>query len=81
MFDKTGTLTKAEPKRQVVTFGGRDRSDMLRLAACLEQHFPHSIARAVVRQAELENLKHEEMHAKVRLCDCPRHCLRGGTRK
>ena len=66
VFDKTGTLTKAEPKvRQVVTFGGRDRSDMLRLAACLEEHFPHSIANAVVRQAELENLKHEEMHAKV----------------
>ena len=66
VFDKTGTLTKAEPKvRQVVTFGGRGRSDMLRLAACLEEHFPHSIANAVVRQAELENLKHEEMHAKV----------------
>ncbi len=66
VFDKTGTLTKAEPKvREVLTFGNWDRDEMLRLAACLEEHFPHSIANAVVRQAEIENLKHEEMHAKV----------------
>ena len=67
VFDKTGTLTLAQPSvRQVVTFGGRDRDEMLRTAACLEEHFPHSIANAVVRQAEIEGLKHAEEHAKVK---------------
>ena len=47
------------------TFGGKDRNDMLRLAACLEEHFPHSIANAVVAQAKKEGLAHEEMHSKV----------------
>lgn len=66
VFDKTGTLTKATPTvRTVVPFAGRDRNEMLRLAACLEEHFPHSIANAVVRQAAQEGLHHEEMHAKV----------------
>ena len=66
VFDKTGTLTKATPTlREVIPFGGRERSEMLRLAACLEEHFPHSIANAVVRQAAKEGLNHAEMHAKV----------------
>ena len=66
VFDKTGTLTKATPTlREVVPFGGKDRDEMLRLAACLEEHFPHSMANAVVRQAATEGLNHAEMHAKV----------------
>jgi len=66
VFDKTGTLTKATPSvREVVTFGGREEAEMLRLAACLEEHFPHSIANAVVREAEKRKLQHAERHAKV----------------
>lgn len=66
VFDKTGTLTKAQPTvREVVPFGGHDRNEMLRLAACLEEHFPHSIANAVVQEAKRENLSHAEMHAQV----------------
>lgn len=66
VFDKTGTFTKAQPTvAQVIPFGGRNREDMLRLAACLEEHFPHSIANAVVAQAKREGLAHEEMHSKV----------------
>ncbi|MDO5476199.1 MAG: heavy metal translocating P-type ATPase [Eubacteriales bacterium] len=66
VFDKTGTLTRATPGvRRVVTFGGRDEAEMLRLAACLEEHFPHSIANAVVREAERRGLIHEERHAQV----------------
>ena len=66
VFDKTGTLTNATPSvRQVITFGGGEEREMLRLAACLEEHFPHSIANAVVREAEKRGLKHEERHAKV----------------
>ncbi len=66
VFDKTGTFTKAQPKvARVIPFGGRNREDMLRLAACLEEHFPHSIANAVVAQAKKEGLAHEEMHSKV----------------
>ena len=66
VFDKTGTLTRAEPKvAQVVTFGNHDEADMLRLAACLEEHFPHSMANAVVRAARERNLAHEEMHSQV----------------
>lgn len=66
VFDKTGTLTKAQPTvRDVICFHGANRDEMLRVAACLEEHFPHSIANAVVRQAEQEGLKHEEMHTKV----------------
>ena len=66
VFDKTGTLTVSSPRvAEVVPFGGRDRQEVLRLAACLEEHFPHSIARAVVRQAELEGLHHREEHTEV----------------
>ena len=66
IFDKTGTFTKAQPiVAEVIPFGGRNREEMLRLAACLEEHFPHSIANAVVAQAVKEGLTHEEMHSKV----------------
>lgn len=66
VFDKTGTLTKAQPTvAEVITFADRNREDMLRLAACLEEHFPHSIANAVVAKAREENLAHQEMHAEV----------------
>lgn len=66
VFDKTGTFTKAQPTvAEVIPFGGNNRNEMLRLAACLEEHFPHSIANAVVNQAAKEGLAHEEMHSKV----------------
>lgn len=66
VFDKTGTLTKAKPTvKEVITFGGQSRNEMLRLAACLEEHFPHSMAKAVVKAAKKEGLEHEEMHSKV----------------
>ncbi len=66
VFDKTGTLTKATPAVvDVIPMAGRDRDEMLRLAACLEEHFPHSLANAVVRAAKQEDLNHEEMHAKA----------------
>ncbi len=66
VFDKTGTLTHATPKvARVVTFGGRDEDEMLRLAACLEEHYPHSIANAVVKAAEEKGLVHEEKHTKA----------------
>ncbi len=66
VFDKTGTLTHACPVvAEVVPFGGRDRTDMLRLAACLEEHFPHSMANAVVQAAREQGLSHEEMHSEV----------------
>lgn len=66
VFDKTGTFTKAEPKvAEIITFGGRERNEMLRMAACLEEHFPHSVANAVVNQALIEGISHEELHSKV----------------
>lgn len=66
VFDKTGTLTHACPMVvQVVPFGGHDKTEMLRVAACLEEYYPHSIANAVVRAAQEQNLDHQEMHAKV----------------
>ena len=66
VFDKTGTLTHAMPKvKDVITFGGKDKYDMLRLAACLEEHYPHSMAKAVVDEAERLDLKHEERHTHV----------------
>lgn len=66
VFDKTGTLTYATPKvAQIVTFGGHEASEMLRLAACLEEHYPHSIANAVVDEAKRQNLKHEKYHSQV----------------
>ncbi len=67
VFDKTGTLTKANPVVvDVVTFGEKDKYEMLRLAACLEEHFPHSIANAVVNKANELGLTHEEMHSEVK---------------
>lgn len=66
VFDKTGTLTKAQPKvAEVVPFNGQDPDELLRIAACLEEHFPHSMAKAVVDAARQKNLVHEEMHSKV----------------
>ena len=66
VFDKTGTLTYATPKvAQIVTFGGHEASEMLRLTACLEEHYPHSMANAVVDEAKRQNLKHEEYHSQV----------------
>ena len=66
VFDKTGTLTYATPKvAQIVTFGGHNESDMLRLAACLEEHYPHSMANAVVEEAKVQGLSHEEYHSQV----------------
>ena len=66
VFDKTGTLTKAEPTvAKVVSFNGQSTDELLRIAACLEEHFPHSMAKAVVDAAEQRNLAHEEMHTKV----------------
>ena len=64
IFDKTGTLTKSEPEvKRVISFY-IDEDEALRIAACLEEHFPHSIARAVVKKAKEKNLHHEEMHSK-----------------
>ena len=66
VFDKTGTLTHATPTvAQVVPFGGRKEAEMLRLAACLEEHYPHSIATAVVEEAKQRGLSHEEYHSQV----------------
>ena len=66
VFDKTGTLTKAEPKvAEIVCFGGNDEEEMLKLAACLEEHYPHSMAKAVVAEAASRGLNHEERHSKV----------------
>lgn len=66
VFDKTGTLTCASPNVcGVETFGGTDADEMLRLAACLEEHYPHSMANAVVREAQKRKLKHEERHSTV----------------
>ena len=66
IFDKTGTLTKACPTvAKVVPFHGQQEAEMLRVAACLEEHFPHSVANAVVRAARERGLDHEEMHSEV----------------
>ena len=66
VFDKTGTLTKAKPVvAGIVPFEGRDPDEMLRIAACLEEHFPHSMANAVVSESVRRGLVHEEMHSKV----------------
>lgn len=66
VFDKTGTLTLAKPKvADVICFSGYDRATVLRYAACLEEHFPHSVANAIVREAAEEGLTHNEMHSKV----------------
>lgn len=66
VFDKTGTLTNAQPKvADIITFGNNDKAEMLRLAACLEEHFPHSVANAVVNEAKVRGLDHAEQHSKV----------------
>lgn len=66
VFDKTGTLTKAQPTVvEVVSFNGEEPDELLRIAACLEEHFPHSMAKAVVDAAADKNLEHEEIHSKV----------------
>ena len=66
VFDKTGTLTHACPRvAKVIPFHGKDETEILRLAACLEEHFPHSMANAVVEEARRRGLNHEERHAKV----------------
>lgn len=66
VFDKTGTLTNARPVvADVIPFGSWSADEMLRIAACLEEHFPHSMAKAVVAEAKLRGLIHEEMHSKV----------------
>lgn len=67
VFDKTGTLTNAQPFVQKVTpVGNYTREEVLRIAACLEEHFPYSVANAIVKQASLEQLHHEEEHAEVK---------------
>ncbi len=66
VFDKTGTLTKARPAVvDVISFNGEDKDELLRMAACMEEHFPHSMAKAVVDAAKKKNLIHEENHSKV----------------
>ena len=66
VFDKTGTLTKAEPVlADIVVFNDMTKNEILRIAACLEEHFPHSMANAVVKEAVYRKLVHEEMHSKV----------------
>ena len=66
VFDKTGTLTKAKPTVvDVVPFVDEDPDELLRLAACMEEHFPHSMAKAVVEAAKVRGLSHDERHAKV----------------
>ena len=66
VFDKTGTLTKAKPTVvDVISFNGENPDELLRIAACLEEHFPHSMAKAVVNEAKKLHLEHEEMHSKV----------------
>ena len=66
VFDKTGTLTYAKPKvEDIITFKNSDENEMLRMAACLEEHYPHSMANAVVAEAEARDLHHAERHSKV----------------
>lgn len=66
VFDKTGTLTYAKPKvEDIITFNNVDENEMLRMAACLEEHYPHSMANAVVAEAEARDLHHAERHSKV----------------
>lgn len=66
VFDKTGTLTKARPTvKMVVPFCDMEETELLKIAACLEEHFPHSMAKAVVKAAKEQGLDHDEMHSKV----------------
>ena len=74
VFDKTGTLTYACPKVcAVVPFAGMEENEMLRLAACLEEHYPHSMANAVVEEAKRRGLNHEETPLQGGICGCPRY--------
>ena len=67
VFDKTGTLTNATPTvAKVIPFDGHEETEMLRLAACLEEHYPHSMANAVVEEAKKRGLTHDEYHSEVR---------------
>lgn len=67
VFDKTGTLTHASPSLvRIDSFGGHDETEMLRIAACLEEHYPHSVANAVVRAAKERGIEHSEMHSEVK---------------
>ena len=67
VFDKTGTLTHATPSLVgIETFSGKDETEMLRIAACLEEHYPHSVANAVVKAAESRGIAHSEMHSEVK---------------
>ncbi len=66
VFDKTGTLTNASPKlEKVIPTGQYTREEVLKISACIEEHFAHSVATAIVKQAEKENIKHEEDHSEV----------------
>ena len=66
VFDKTGTLTRATPTvMHIETFGDMEESEALKIAACLEEHYPHSIANAVVAEAKKRGIRHKEMHSKV----------------
>ncbi|MGI5174261.1 heavy metal translocating P-type ATPase [Treponema sp. OMZ 840] len=66
VFDKTGTLTESSPKvKRIVAFGGKTEREVLKIAACLEEHFPHSLARAVVKEAAERGINHREEHTKV----------------
>ena len=66
VFDKTGTLTHAAPKVVAVkTFGGWTQREILKIGACLEEHYPHSMANSVVKKAKEEGIRHDEMHTKV----------------
>ncbi len=66
IFDKTGTLTAAAPKvKQIISFGDKNENELLKIAACLEEHFPHSVAKAIVNEAKARGVEHEEMHSKV----------------
>ena len=77
VFDKTGTLTESRPRvAEVIPGEGYERDDILRTAACLEEHFPHPVARAVVRKAEQEGLHHQEEHTEVEYICSARRCIR-----
>lgn len=66
VFDKTGTLTESSPKvKRIIPFGGKTEREILKIAACLEEHFPHSLARAVVKEASERGINHREEHTKV----------------
>ena len=82
VFDKTGTLTKARPTVvDVVSFSGEKEDELLRVAACLEEHFPHSMAKAVVQAAKDKGLVHEELHSKVEIYHRPWYFFQDDDKK